>query len=31
MRDLKGQSAIKISQVFSDLFFENVFPGAILK
>ena len=31
MRDLKGQSAFKMSQVFSDLLFEKVFPGVVLK
>ena len=30
-RDLKGQSAFKMSQVFSDLLFEKVFPGVVLK
>lgn len=30
-RDLKGQSTFKMSQVFSDLLFEKVFPGVVLK
>lgn len=31
VRDLKGQSAFKMSQVFSDLLLEKVFRWAVLK